>query len=146
VPVFVELDGSDHAPFVGSGSDRVAAEVLDFIGNQDSLGPGALERFGAILFTDIVDSTQVAARYGDGRWAGVLMRHDTAVRDEIDHQRGDCVKFIGDGYLATFSLCEDALRCAAALQGIAGGYGFAIRCGVHAGDYEPAGEDALGQL
>jgi pimeloyl-ACP methyl ester carboxylesterase/class 3 adenylate cyclase len=141
---FVELDGSDHAPFVGSGSDRVAAEVLDFIGNQDSLGPGALERLGAILFTDIVDSTQVAARYGDGRWAGVLMRHDTAVRDEIDHQRGDCVNFTGDGYLATCSLCEDALRCAAALQGIAGGYGFAIRCGVHAGDYEPAGEDALG--
>ena len=54
----------------------------------------------------------------------------TAVRDEIDRRRGECLKFTGDGYLATFSLCEEALRCAAALQGIAGEYGFAIRCGV----------------
>jgi class 3 adenylate cyclase len=53
-------------------------------------------------------------------------------------------KVHGDGYLATFSLCEDALRCTAALQGIAGEYGFAIRCGVHAGDYKTAGEDAIG--
>jgi hypothetical protein len=41
-------------------------------------------------------------------------------------------------------LCEDALRCAAALQSIAAEYGFAIRCGVHAGDYTAAGEDAVG--
>jgi class 3 adenylate cyclase len=72
------------------------------------------------------------------------MRHDTAVRDEIDRQRGECLKFTGDGYLATFGLCEDALRCAAALQGIAADCGFAIRCGVHAGGYTPAGEDAIG--
>ena len=141
---FVELDGADHAPFVGSGSEQVAAEVLEFIGDHDALGPVARERFGAIVFTDIVDSTQEAARYGDERWAELLMRHDTAVREEIDRRRGECLKFTGDGYLATFSLCEDALRCAAALQGIAGEYGFAIRCGVHAGDYETAGEDAIG--
>jgi len=72
------------------------------------------------------------------------MRHDTAVREEIDRRRGECLKFTGDGYLATFSLCEDALRCAAALQGIAGEHGFAIRCGVPAGDYETAGDDAVG--
>ena len=72
------------------------------------------------------------------------MRHDIAVRDEIDRRRGECLKFTGDGYLATFTLCEDALRCAAALQTIAAEYGFAIRCGVHAGDYTAAGDDAVG--
>jgi Adenylate and Guanylate cyclase catalytic domain len=41
-------------------------------------------------------------------------------------------------------LCEDALRCAAALQTIAAEYGFTIRCGVHAGDYTAAGDDAIG--
>jgi pimeloyl-ACP methyl ester carboxylesterase/class 3 adenylate cyclase len=141
---FVELGGADHAPFVGSGSDHVATEILEFIGGLDSAGPVAGERFGAVLFTDIVDSTAAAARYGDERWAEILMRHDTAVRDEIDRQRGECLKFTGDGYLATFGLCEDALRCAAALQGIAADCGFAIRCGVHAGGYTPAGEDAIG--
>ncbi len=141
---FVELDGADHAPFVGSGSDHVATEILEFIGGHGSAGPVAGERFGAVVFTDIVDSTLAAARYGDERWAEILMRHDIAVRDEIDRQRGECVKFTGDGYLATFSLCEDALRCAAALQGIAAECGFAIRCGVHAGGYTAAGEDAIG--
>jgi pimeloyl-ACP methyl ester carboxylesterase len=141
---FLELDGADHAPFVGAGSDRVAAEVLDFIGRQDSSGPAARERFGAVLFTDIVDSTKAAARYGDERWADIVLRHDSAVRDEIDRRRGDCMQFTGDGYLATFSLCEDALRCAVALHGIAARYGLSIRCGVHAGDYEPAGEYVIG--
>ena len=32
---FVELGGADHAPFVGSGSDHVATEVLEFIGGHD---------------------------------------------------------------------------------------------------------------
>src|SRR5262249_22588035 len=32
----------------------------------------------------------------------------------------------------------------AALQSIAAEYGFAIRCGVHAGDYTAAGDDAVG--
>jgi len=140
---FVELGGADHAPFVGSGSDHVATEVLAFIGGHDS-GPVAGERFGAVLFTDIVDSTTATARYGDERWAEILMRHDTAVRDEIDRQRGECLKFTGDGYLATFGLCEDAVRCAAALQGIAADCGFEIRCGVHAGGYTSAGDDAIG--
>jgi class 3 adenylate cyclase len=102
------------------------------------------DRFGAIVFTDIVDSTQEAARFGDERWAELLMRHDAAVRDAIDRRHGDCLKFTGDGYLVTFSLCEDGLRCAAALQGIAAEYGLTIRCGMHAGDYSAAGEDAVG--
>jgi hypothetical protein len=66
---FVELGGADHAPFVGSGSDHVATEILEFIGGHDSAGPVAGERFGAGLFTYIVDSTAAAARYGDERWA-----------------------------------------------------------------------------
>lgn len=141
---FVELDGADHAPFVGSASDQVAAEVLQFIGGHDALSEVARERFGAIVFTDIVDSTREAARFGDERWAELLMRHDAAVRDAIDRRHGECVKFTGDGYLITFNLCEDALRCAAALRGIAAEYGFTIRCGVHAGDYTAAGEEAVG--
>ncbi len=141
---FVELDGADHAPFVGSGSDRVAAEVLEFIGGHDKPGPSTSERFGAVLFTDIVDSTVAATQFGDDRWADILIRHDAEVRDEIDRQHGECVKFTGDGYLATFILCEDALRCAAALQRIAGEHGLAIRCGLHAGEYTTAGEDTIG--
>jgi class 3 adenylate cyclase len=53
-------------------------------------------------------------------------------------------EFTGDGYFAIFESCEDAVRCAASLQRTAAEFGLAIRCGVHAGGYEPAGHDAIG--
>ena len=52
--------------------------------------------------TDIVESTQAAGELGDERWAATLIRHDAAVRDDIDRHGGECIKFTGDGYLATF--------------------------------------------
>ncbi|MGB8503006.1 hypothetical protein [Mycobacterium sp.] len=53
--------------------------------------------------TDIVESTQAAGELGDERWAATLIRHDAAVRDDIDRHGGECIKFTGDGYLATFA-------------------------------------------
>jgi pimeloyl-ACP methyl ester carboxylesterase/class 3 adenylate cyclase len=141
---FVAIDGADHAPFMGEGSQEVLDHILDFLGTSRTLTPAPIERFGAILMTDIVESTQAASRLGDESWAHTLMRHDDAVRDDIARNLGECLKFTGDGYLATFGACEDALRCAVALQGTAARFGLAIRCGVHAGSYQPAGQDAVG--
>jgi class 3 adenylate cyclase/pimeloyl-ACP methyl ester carboxylesterase len=141
---FIELPGADHAPFVGVGSELVADAILEFIASQQSVTPISRERFGAILFIDIVASTQAAASHGDEGWADVLIRHDTAARDHVDRHHGECLKFTGDGYLATFDSCENALRCAAALKQTAAEYGLMIRGGIHAGNYQPAGQDAIG--
>jgi pimeloyl-ACP methyl ester carboxylesterase len=141
---FVELAGADHAPFMGAGSNDVLAHIRDFISDRHPLKPGAVERFGAVLITDIVDSTKAANALGDERWAETLIRHDLDVRQDIARHRGECLKFTGDGYLATFEVCEDALRCAAALSDTAARFDLAIRAGVHAGPYQPAGQDALG--
>ena len=141
---FVELDGADHAPFAGVGSQEVAAHILEFIGKCDAMPIAPAQRFGAILMTDIVASTEAASKVGDAEWADMLMRHDAAVHDDIDQHHGVCVKFTGDGYLATFTSCEAALRCAAALQQTASDFDLAIRCGVHAGAYAPAGQDVVG--
>ena len=141
---FVELDGADHAPFIGSGSQAVADHLLEFIGKQRDLAQPPQERFGAIVMTDIVASTETAARIGDAEWAELLVRHDAAVRDDIDLHHGECIQFTGDGYLAKFDSCEDALRCAVAQQRTAAEFGLTIRCGVHAGGYQPAGQYAIG--
>jgi len=55
-----------------------------------------------LLFTDLVDSTEVAARLGDGRWRELLSAHFEAARAELDRFGGREVKTTGDGMLATF--------------------------------------------
>jgi pimeloyl-ACP methyl ester carboxylesterase len=141
---FVELEGADHAPFTGAGARGVVDEVRRFVAERADLVPTTVERFGAVLMTDIVGSTIQNDRLGDTRWSELLRHHDVAVRDELDLHHGDHIKFTGDGYLAAFCSCEDALRCAVALQRVAAGFGLDLRCAVHAGVYEPAGGEILG--
>lgn len=141
---FVALPGSDHAPFAGVGSPRVIEEILGFVGNVPRGDVTPRQRFGAIVMTDIVRSTESAVRLGDTAWAEAIVSHDARVRDEIDQHRGECLKFTGDGHLAVFTSCEDALRCADAIRSTSTALGFDLRCGVHAGGYEPVGNDAIG--
>ncbi|TXI57912.1 adenylate/guanylate cyclase domain-containing protein [Mycolicibacterium mageritense] len=141
---FVELEGSDHVPFVGVGSPEVADAILEFIGTAPQSGDGSRQRFGAVVMTDIVHSTESTIQAGDEVWADIMVRHDAHVRDAIDRRNGECIKFTGDGYLAVFTTCEDALHCAENLRRIASEHGLTLRCGVHAGRYEPVGNDAVG--
>jgi pimeloyl-ACP methyl ester carboxylesterase/class 3 adenylate cyclase len=146
---FVELEGADHAPFSGAGARGVVEEVRRFVGERtdlqrDDLVRTPIERFGAVLMTDIVGSTEHNERLGDASWSELLLTHDVAVRDQLDGYHGENIKFRGDGYLASFSSCEQALRCAAALERVAANFGLDLRCAVHAGSFEPAGGEILG--
>ena len=65
--------------------------------------PGFGDRvLATLLFTDIVGSTELAARLGDGAWRELLGRHDREVRNVLDRHRGREVKTTGDGFLALF--------------------------------------------
>jgi pimeloyl-ACP methyl ester carboxylesterase len=141
---FVELEGADHAPFTGAGARGVVEEVRRFVAERTDLVHTPVERFGAVLMTDIVGSTEHNGRLGDAQWTALLMHHDVAVRDELDLHHGENIKFTGDGYLASFCSCENALRSAMALERVAADFGLDIRCAVHAGVYEPAGGEILG--
>jgi pimeloyl-ACP methyl ester carboxylesterase/class 3 adenylate cyclase len=141
---FVKLDGADHAPFIGAGAQQIVGRIREFVLTSHPVGVTSTDRFGAVVMTDIIESTRAASEFGDARWAEMLSRHDVQVHDDIDRYHGECVKFTGDGYFAIFESCEDAVRCAAALRRTATRFGLAIRCGVHAGRYEPAGQDAIG--
>ena len=55
-----------------------------------------------VLFTDVVGSTELAARLGDADWLQLLARHDELVDREIERGRGRKIKSTGDGMLATF--------------------------------------------
>ena len=97
-----------------------------------------------LLFTDLVDSTAIAARLGDARWREALSQHLEASRAELERFGGREVKTTGDGLLARFEGPARALHCAAAIRRVAVGHGLQIRAGVHVGEVELVGQDVRG--
>jgi class 3 adenylate cyclase len=51
-----------------------------------------------VLFTDIVGSTDLAARLGDKRWHALLERHHRLVREQLPRFRGREIDTAGDGF------------------------------------------------
>ena len=97
-----------------------------------------------LLFTDLVSSTELAARLGDGRWRELLSRYFEGVRAELERFGGREVKTTGDGMLATFDGSARALHCATAIRRVASRNELRVRIGVHVGEVELVGEDVRG--
>ncbi len=106
--------------------------------------------FRAILFTDMVGSTEMTARLGDARAVKVLRAHDALIRRALEAWGGREVKHTGDGFMASFSSVVPALACAAAIQrGLALHNRRAVepihvRVGLHAGEAVEDGQDLFG--
>jgi class 3 adenylate cyclase len=99
---------------------------------------------GAVLFTDIVDSTALAASLGPARWRELVATHNERIQFELDRYRGRLVKTTGDGVLALFDGSERAVRAAAAICLAAKSLGLTIRAGIHTGEVEIAAGDVRG--
>ena len=99
---------------------------------------------GAVLFTDIVDSTQLAADLGDEKWSDLLGGHHEAVRRELEIFRGHEVKTTGDGFHATFDGPARAVQCAAAIRESTRRLGVNVRIGIHTGECEVRGQSLEG--
>jgi class 3 adenylate cyclase len=130
---YVELPGTDHAPWVNS--DDILAEIQEFLtGVREPVAPDRI--LATVLFTDIVDSTARAAEIGDRRWAELLERHHAVVRGELARFRGHEVDTVGDGFFATFDGPARAIRCARAISSAVRGLGIQVRSGIHSGECE----------
>lgn len=114
------------------------AVIFDISGNSaDFAVPLAPARAVAtILMSDIVRSTETAAKLGDRAWRPVLGEHDRAVRRELDRFRGREVKTTGDGFLATFDSAGAALLCAVSVRDQLVSTETPVRVGVHTGEIE----------
>jgi class 3 adenylate cyclase len=97
-----------------------------------------------LLFTDLVDSTEMASRLGDTRWRALLSEHFEHARAELERFQGREVKTTGDGILATFDGPARALHSAAAIRARANAHGLHVRAGVHVGEVELVGDDVRG--
>jgi class 3 adenylate cyclase len=102
------------------------------------------QALATILFVDIVQSTEKAARLGDARWTQVMSHYYAAVRRELKTLRGKEVVTTGDGLLATFGAPAAGIRCATAIREAVRTLGLEIRVGLHAGEYNVSGAEVVG--
>jgi class 3 adenylate cyclase len=87
-----------------------------------------------ILFTDIVGSTQHAARLGDEPWRDLLARHHAVVRRALARYHGRELDTAGDGFFAAFDGPARAVQAAAAIRDEVRPLGIEIRAGLHTGE------------
>jgi class 3 adenylate cyclase len=98
----------------------------------------------AVLFTDVVGSTELARELGDQRWSRLLAAQRRVIRSELKAHRGREVDTAGDGFFAVFEGPADAVRCAFAAVRKVQDLGLDIRAGVHFGEVEREGDNAHG--
>lgn len=90
----------------------------------------------AVLFTDIVASTERQASIGDRPWREIVERHHAVVRDALDRSRGVENDTAGDGFFATFDGPARAVRCAWEIVERVRDLGIEVRAGIHLGECE----------
>ncbi len=139
---YVELPGDDHMFYVGD-TDGLFDEVEEFLTGSHQ-GPEGDVVTAAVLFTDIVASTEQSARLGHRKWSALIDDHDAIVRSALRRYRGREIKTIGDGFLATFDATTRALRAANEIVAAAGRLGLEVRAGVHTGEVELRSDDVVG--
>ena len=99
--------------------------------------PSEPERMLAtVLFTDVVGSTELAARLGDAKWRELLGRHHSLVRRTLARFSGQEIDTAGDGFFATFDGPGRAVQAALAIVAGLDEIGISVRAGLHTGEFE----------
>lgn len=139
---FVELPGDEHHPWLGD-SATLLGELEEFLTGARH-APASDRVLATLLFTDIVTSTQTAARLGDREWNVLLETHRDIVRSELQRFGGREIGTTGDGFLALFDGPARAVRCALAVIDRLEAIDVSIRAGVHTSEVELTGQDVAG--
>jgi class 3 adenylate cyclase len=138
----IELEGGDNMYSLGD-SEALLGEIEEFLtGERHRVEPDRM--LATVLFTDICNSTEHAARMGDRGWRYMLERHDALFRRSLERHRGREVKHTGDGFLATFDGPARAIRCASDHAQSVASIGLEVRAGLHTGELEVMDSDLGG--
>jgi len=141
----IAIPGSDHF-FWANPEARTASLRAQkaFLSTLPSSLPDDDRVLKTVVFADIVESTQLAARLGDHGWRELLDSFLAESRAEASRFRGRMVKTTGDGYLATFDGPTRAVRFAQSVQDAARQRGLQLRAGVHTGECLVQDNDVVG--
>ena len=151
------VTGTPARPSASASGHETGADSMIVAGKSDAdldetgesltgtIHAAATDRVVAtVLFTDIVGSTQCAARLGDRAWRALLDAHDAVVRRQLERFRGREVNTIGDGFVATFDGPGRAVQCACAIRDAVKALEIEVRVGLHTGEIEMRGDDVAG--
>ena len=100
----------------------------------------AASRTVSVLFTDVVGSTELRSRIGDGAADDLRRQHFSALAGLVAGHGGEQVKTQGDGLMAVFDSAAAAVACAGEMQQVVErdnrrhGSELAIRVGVSIGE------------
>jgi len=138
---FTTVAGEDSMAWLGD-AETLIGEIEEFL--TGSRTPAPCNELRAIMFTDIVGSTELAARLHHKQWQGLLSEHYEFVRREIELAGGQAVKAMGDGFLATFIGPEQAIHAASEVVKSSPSLGLDVRAGIHVGAVEASADDVRG--
>ncbi len=105
-----------------------------------------------VMFTDIVNSTNLAEALGDESFRSMISAHRSFVRACVEEHHGIDVNTKGDGFFLRFTRPTDAVDCAMALQRRLtdlreqGSFVPRIRIGLHAGEALRDEDDLIGRV
>jgi class 3 adenylate cyclase len=112
--------------------------VLDFIAAPEKADVEVKVDIGlrTILFTDLVEHTQMMTRLGDDKGRELLREHERIIREALKAHGGSEVKSMGDGFMASFGSVTKAVECAVSVQRAFEGNenGLRVRIGLNAGE------------
>jgi class 3 adenylate cyclase len=130
---YVRIPGDDYwGMFL---SPEILDELELFVATLDH-APEPETVLATLLFTDLVDSSKLAAQLGDRGWAELLARHNATVRQQLARFRGGEVDTAGDGFFASFDGPARAIRCGRAVVETVHDLGLEVRVGLHTGECE----------
>jgi class 3 adenylate cyclase len=129
----MRVSGSDY--FGIFLSLDIADEIERFVADEEApLVPESV--LATLMFTDLVGSTERAARLGDRAWRDLLTQHNALVRRELGRFRGEERDTSGDGFFATFDGPARAIRAGQAIIDGLTDLGLQARIGIHTGECE----------
>jgi class 3 adenylate cyclase len=128
------------------GSVRDEAEVARVLRPE----AGVTRVTKTFVFTDIVNSTNLAEAMGDAAWEQVLSWHNDALRSVFAAHGGEVVNSTGDGFFAAFDAPGDAMDAAVEIQRAlvehrtSQGFAPGVRIGIHAAEANHRSDDYSG--
>lgn len=149
---FREGDGEFHVAWEAQQMGWMLEQLTQWLSRDtdrrrdpsDGAAAGDARVLATVLITDLVGSTERAARMGDRAWREQLDTHDRVSKDAVRTHSGRMVKSTGDGIVAVFDSPSRALQCARVLTSSLGEMDLPVRAGVHTGEVELRGADIGG--
>jgi class 3 adenylate cyclase len=127
------------------GMEGIVDLIEEFVTGERKRLDQPTRSLTTVVFTDVVGSTELAARLGDSRWRELLAELTELTKHGLSARGGRLVKSTGDGHLALFEGPAAALRATATLATAAGEQlGIDLRGGIHTGEVERIGDDVAG--